>query len=238
MSHKSTHPALEQVDINDWIIIDLVKGEKADKEEIETMYDSVLQKMEGMMVQELEEGQVSALGTSDEETEGYYLVKWTENPVMAEEDTELEDGTFIKQGQYICKGIYLYEVPGANHWYTEKDVTEGVPINFPVDHAVRFVVLPYVEFEIEDGVDVKLPNSMRNHIKTKARQGNCRHLTDDCHRDILKRIDRRERLENKVAEGQKQLNRQQEAAAQEVDIISSEEDEEDDSSEEGEEDSD
>ena len=224
-------------DINNWRIIDLVKGEKADEEEVETLFESVLQDMDAMMVQDINEGEVSAICTWDDETEGYYLVKWTENPVMAEEEMTLEDGTVVKEGQYLCKGIYLYEVPGGRHWYTEKDVTGGVQVNLPVDIGVRYVVLPFVDLEIEDGVDIKLPNSMRNHIKAKARHANCKHITDECHKEIKRMIDRRERLENIVEEGKQKLTEEQEVAVQEADI-GSEEEGKDDSSEDEEDESD
>ena len=183
------------------------------------------------MVQELEKGKISAISTSDDQTDGYYLVKWTQDPYMAEEDFTTEDGTLVKKGQYASKGIYLYEIPGGKDWYAEKDVTGGVPINLPVDIAVRHVVLSEVDFQGES-IALELPTSMKKKIKELARASRCKHLRKESKEEIERQIDRRERLIKKVHDQEAVDARRRAAAAQEAVIVDTSSSEEDDSSDE------
>ena len=50
----------------------------------------------------------------------YYLSRWTGEPYQAPADEEIiQDGhTFhVCEGEWLCKGTWLYSVPEARNWY-------------------------------------------------------------------------------------------------------------------------
>jgi len=78
---------------------------------------------------DIEEGYIGAVVTSDDDTDGgYYLIKWTGTPYTDQESGEL-----------VCPGNYLLPVGRAKNWYTPGEDQDAV--------LVKHVVLGEVKME-------------------------------------------------------------------------------------------
>ena len=72
----------------------------------------------------------------------YYLIGWTGEPYQAKADEEImQDGqTFhVCEGEWLCKGTWLYSVPEARNWYFIKqdDIELVVRMQHVIDAYVQ-----------------------------------------------------------------------------------------------------
>jgi len=72
-----------------------------------------------MLADRVQVGGVGAYGYREEEEKGYYLVRWTSETFRLQQDTTLDDGTFIPKDELVCMAEYYDEVEGTAHkWFT------------------------------------------------------------------------------------------------------------------------
>mmetsp|Transcript_768 Transcript_768/g.1609 ORF Transcript_768/g.1609 Transcript_768/m.1609 type:complete len:117 (-) Transcript_768:154-504(-) len=74
-----------------------------------------------MLAEEIKEGAVGDVVTSDEATDGFYLVKWSGTPFTDQETGEL-----------LCEGKYFHRVGGTTKWYTPGTHGEKIVVKFLV----------------------------------------------------------------------------------------------------------
>ncbi len=73
------------------------------------------------------EGEVGAVGTTDEAVAGYYLVKWLSKPYTLHDDTEGMSG-IISARKMVVDALYFNPVHCAQNWYTLSDITTVVEV--------------------------------------------------------------------------------------------------------------
>ncbi len=54
----------------------------------------------------------------------YYLVRWTSNPWLVENGSLEIDGGLAKEGEWVCKRVWMNNIKRAPHWFwqSEKEV--------------------------------------------------------------------------------------------------------------------
>jgi hypothetical protein len=77
--------------------------------------------MEARISLMMRSGDVGAVGTTDEATMGYYLVKWLTEPYMLQAETEGK-ARMIGAGTLVVNRVYFNRVRGAPYWYTLLEV--------------------------------------------------------------------------------------------------------------------
>ena len=162
------------------------------------MYKHIIHELEAMMFLEIKAGNIGAVSTTDEKTEGYYLIRWTQPPNVVTNDFVGDDGSVFKKGEMMAMGEYFYQVPRARRWYTSNDLQtrdHGFPIK---EIHLKYVVSANVEMEKPSRDGAKLPNGMDANFRRKALERGCKRITDESHEMIKEEIDRRESLEHEV----------------------------------------
>ncbi len=99
---------------NDWKICALVPKTEVDKKLAHKSLRCVLNALEACMSLMMREGQVGAVGTSDNTAMGYYLVKWLSKPYTLQEDTEGISG-MIPTESVVVDGLYFNRVQRTPH---------------------------------------------------------------------------------------------------------------------------
>jgi hypothetical protein len=163
---------------NDWCIINTVPRKDADPLDIEEAQREVLGGIVTQMAEAIQEGSYGAVMTEDEDTHGYYIVRWASVPFASQEDT---DEWMI--GELICDATYHNPVGRARNWYTAGD--DCVTIR------VQHVVAADLELQ-KPSNQIKLPSTCnrREALNKKATR-----LSDDSHLRILDEINRRDILD-------------------------------------------
>ena len=86
-----------------------------------------------IMADKIVDEDVGAVSTSDENTDGYYLVKWCGNPYTLQENlvnTTFSDNQVIEQGEMVCDAVYYNPVPYDNMktWYELSNDKALIPL--------------------------------------------------------------------------------------------------------------
>jgi hypothetical protein len=85
--------------------------------------------MEARMSLMIREGELGAIGTADEATMGYYVVKWLSEPYTLQEETEGMSG-MIRMGMMVVDALYFNQVGRAPHWYTQSGETTVAEVRY------------------------------------------------------------------------------------------------------------
>ena len=107
--------------LNNWRILDLVDKVGADNADDE-FKEQIIRNYISIMEEKIKDGDVGAVSTSDNNTDGYYLVKWCSDPYTLQEDimnTTFTDYEVIEIGDMVCDGLYYNPLPydDMKHWY-------------------------------------------------------------------------------------------------------------------------
>ncbi len=100
-------PSYEEA--NDWKIVALVPKTEADKKVVRESLRCILNALVACVSLMMREGHIGAVGRTDEEAMGYYLVKWLSKPYTLQEDTEGMSG-MIPVGSMVVDGLYFNRV--------------------------------------------------------------------------------------------------------------------------------
>ena len=100
------------------------------------------------------------------ETDGYYLVKFTGEPTVLQEDTVLDEsnGDVARAGETVVEGHYYYPVAGAKRWYFPPTVL--LPSDTKLFRVRYFVEADVLVDNLGDG-GLKLPNGLPRWQKQK-----------------------------------------------------------------------
>lgn len=165
--------------LNDWVIVNLVKTNKTDDDQIEAAHDIILDTIAEETRDEISIGNIGAFNTDDPEADGYYLVRWTSEPYELEQDEELTDydpPMKLPAGELVCEGQYLNKVDRAKRWYTQSDGSTII--------RLQQVLHSNVTLEEESIGTNPLPNISRQ-AKAEARRLGARRLTEKDHDMIM-----------------------------------------------------
>jgi hypothetical protein len=114
---------------NDWKVCALVPKTDADKKEAHESIRCVLNAHIARMSLIMWEGEVGAVGTTDEAAMGYYLVKWLSEPYTLQTDTAGMSG-MIPAKTIVADALYFNRVQHTPHWYTPSGVMTVVKIKY------------------------------------------------------------------------------------------------------------
>jgi hypothetical protein len=170
-----------------------VEKKDSNAEEAEEALEEALAGMTTMMAERIKPDKYGAFSTTDEDADGYYIVKWTSEPYTLQEDkllTEYTPAMRIPAGTLVCDAEYYNKVPGASLWYTP---TQGDERNTVV-RVQQVVAADLTMMPISDSN--KLPAGMSKKNKQEATKQNALRLESDEHDMVLDEIHRREVLEH------------------------------------------
>ena len=107
--------------LNNWRILDLVDKVGASNADDE-FTEQIIRNYISIMEEKIKDGDVGAVSTSDNNMDGYYLVKWCSDPYTLQEDimnTTFTDYEVIEKGYMVCDGLYYNPLPydDMKHWY-------------------------------------------------------------------------------------------------------------------------
>jgi hypothetical protein len=89
----------------------------------------VLYVLEACILLMVHKGQVGAIGTTDEESMGYYVVNWFSKPYALQDDTDGMLG-IINAGVMVAEVLYFNRVQHAPYWYTQLGITMVVKVRY------------------------------------------------------------------------------------------------------------
>jgi hypothetical protein len=103
--------------LNDWHVVKCYQPKKDNDEDlVDLAHHMVLEKETVRTMDKIEVGKVGAMGTNDPEADGYYLVKWIEEPYQVLQPTELpghDPPIQVPAGEWLCRGTYYNKVGRA-----------------------------------------------------------------------------------------------------------------------------
>jgi hypothetical protein len=133
----------------------------------------------------IREGKVGAIGTADQATMGYYVVKWLSEPYTLQEETEGMSG-MIHVGTMVANMLYFNQVERARNWYTQSNMSTVV--------EVRYVLLTGFQLQPISETN-KLPTACN---RKEAAQKKAVKVTLLDHEVIMEEAGKRDRLEYDV----------------------------------------
>ena len=116
-------------DANDWKVCALIPKTEADKKEVCESILCVLNPHIARMSLIMCEGEVGAVGTTDEAVMGYYLIKWLSEPYTLQTDTADTSG-MIPARTIVANALYFNRVQRAPHWYTPSSMTTIIEVKY------------------------------------------------------------------------------------------------------------
>ena len=167
-------------DKNGWLIVDLEERTKTDSnwyqyqdDEANLLRQQIRNHITLRIVDDIEEGFIGGVVTSDPDADRYYLIRWSGTPYTDQESGEL-----------VCDGKHLNPVRRAPKWYTNSEDADTV--------LVKHVVLGKVTME-EISDSNPLPNSCNKRKATSMGALKISKKSDDF---MFNEIHRRDGLED------------------------------------------
>ena len=102
----------------------------------------------------IEYNTMGAFQTSDKNTHGYYIVKWTGNAYTLQEKYKchaLDPAGIIPEGEQVCKAKFMTPTKKTSHLY--HDTNEAIPVML----KLKEVFMPLIELIQENNTTNKLP---------------------------------------------------------------------------------
>ena len=106
---------------NDWGLGWFENKKDATMEDTHAANADTLRQLGETISKEIEVGNIGAYSVDDPEY-NYYLVRWDEEPQVADADKTFElggDKVVVYKGDWYCKGTWLQKVKGAKNWWTK-----------------------------------------------------------------------------------------------------------------------
>jgi hypothetical protein len=100
---------------NDWRKINFHKGRDCDNDDHERAQQWTLNKIGKRMAEQIVVSRYGAYLVND--TIKYYLVQWTLDPRIVKDESLETDGGVARQGEWVCKGLWLNNINCAPCWY-------------------------------------------------------------------------------------------------------------------------
>ena len=124
----------------------------------------VLQGMTQAAADEIEYNTMGTFQTSDKNTHGYYIVKWTGNAYTLQEKYKchaFDPPVIIPEVELVCKAKFMTPIKKTSHWYHETNEAILVMVKF------KQVVMPLIEFIQENNTTNKLPLRYKGYADMK-----------------------------------------------------------------------
>ena len=129
---------------------------------------------------------MGAFKTSDCNTHGYYIVKWTGNAYTLQEIYKchaFDPPVIIPEGELVCPAKFMNPMIKTSHWYHEPN--EAIP--FMV--KLKQVVIPLIELILDSNTTNNLPLRYKGYADM-----NPRFLSVHNHQVILEKMKQEEIL--------------------------------------------
>ncbi len=157
---------------------------EADKKLVYESLRCVLNVLEVRMSPMMREGQVGAVGLSDEAAMGYYLVKWLSEPYTLQDDTEGMSG-MIPTGSMVVDELYFNRVQRSPHWYTPSGDTRVMRVKYVLQTGLQLQPI---------STSNALPNAC---ARVKAMRKKATKVSTLDHEAIMEEATKHDRLEYK-----------------------------------------
>ncbi len=165
---------------NNWKIFQQQPALDDDEKGARESVQCVLNVLEALTLLMIRDGEVGAVGTTDNATMGYYVVKWTSKPYALQEETE-EVLDAIAAGAMVVDAVYFNMVEHAPYWYMQSELMMVV--------KVRHVLWSGLQLE-EISATNKLPLACNRLEATLKRAGK---IATQEHEEIMEEAGRRNR---------------------------------------------
>jgi len=159
---------------NDWRKINFRKKKDCDADEHKRAQQWTLNKIGERMAALVVVGQYGAYLYLVDDTIKNYLVKWSSEPWKVEDGSLETDGGVAREGEWVCKGLWLNDVDRAPRWFWLSDKEVVV--------RCQFVLCSHLVLQ-EHNTDNDLPR-MNAQYRENVLNLNPMHLSDENH-DIL-----------------------------------------------------
>ena len=114
----------------------------------------ILQGMTQAAADEIEYNTMGAFQTSDKNTHGYYIVKWTGNAYNLQGKYKchaFNPPVIIPEGELVCPAKFMTPMKKTSHWYHE--TKEAIPVIV----KLKLVVMPLIELIQENNTTNNFP---------------------------------------------------------------------------------
>jgi hypothetical protein len=157
---------------NDWTKVEFRKGKECDVDDLVAAQQWTLNNVGARMAEKILVGKYGAYLVDD--VMKYYLVRWTSEPWIVMDGPMDTDGGVAREGEWVCKGLWLNEVPRAARWFWvgEREVVV----------RCQFILCPNLDLH-EHSAENDLPRMSANH-RTTVMGLNPIRLSDE-HHDVL-----------------------------------------------------
>ena len=176
--------------LNDWEIVDVLpggdgKGEGETNNEMENVFNTVLENISDVMAREIGEGGIGAIGTDD--ACQFYLLEWTGLPFRQPEEV-VENEIRLKKNEYVCRARFLEKLPRTTKWYYRVPAGDEFTVRLQTVLAANIRLDPA-------GDSNKLPTYWRGRRAAIPSQVPDMRLSDAEHDNLLAELERREVFE-------------------------------------------
>ena len=146
---------------NNWYIAKFnLKKEMINPDKIKIKDEIVLKGMTHAAADNIEYNNLGVFQTSDKNTHGYCIVKWTGNAYTLQEKYKCHafDLPVINtEGELVCKAKFMTPMQKTSHWYHETNKA------IPVMVKLKKVVMPLIELIQENNTTKHLPLSYKGY---------------------------------------------------------------------------
>jgi hypothetical protein len=123
--------------VNNWYVCTLVPKTEADKKEAGKSFWCVLNAHIARMSLIMREGEVGAVGVTNEAVMGYYLIKWLSKQYTLKVDTAGSMSRMIPARTMVANALYFNRVQCAPHWYTPSSVRTAVEVKYVMQTGLQ-----------------------------------------------------------------------------------------------------
>ena len=185
-------------DQNKWTFVRLEETTESNQEESNEIQQNVLTAFSTRVAANVEVEGFGALLTDDPDSEGFYIVQWTSEPYVLQEDTKLTEYdpvVTLPAGTQVCNARYWLQVSGATSWYVADTAETGLTV-VRMQHVVHSTV-SLIKLSDEH-------NPAPPHLNARQRQAmtdqKARRMEDGVLENILEEISKREPLDFEEAD--------------------------------------
>ena len=153
--------------LNNWRIIHMV-DKKGTENEDEEFQQQIIHNCMDLMAEKIAEGEVGAVSTSDDKTDGYYLVKWCGIPYTLQESVvnrSFSDNDIMEPGEMVCKAIYYnpVQLEDMKYWYVLSKYEALIPLQQVLRTDIKMHPI-----SADNKPNGKGPKTMRNLKRRKV----------------------------------------------------------------------
>ena len=134
----------------------------------------------------IEYNTIGSFQTSDSNMPGYYIILWTGNAYTLQEKYTchaFDPPIIIPEVELVCTAELMTPMRKTSYWYHDPD--DAIPAMV----KLKQVVMPYIEFILENNTTNKLPSRFKGYADMNPNL-----LSEHDHQIVLDKIEARENL--------------------------------------------